>query len=60
MFRTTKCSSSGRIEHSALWCYIMHFYKQSGRCQVFVGTQTQPDNDQTKHVEDNVIELNHQ
>jgi len=33
MFRTIKCSSSGRIVHAVLWYFIMHPYKQSGRCQ---------------------------
>ena len=32
MFRTSKCSSSGRLVHAVLWYFFMHPYKQSGRC----------------------------
>ena len=34
MFRTSRCSSSERLVHAGLWYYIMHLYKQSGRCLV--------------------------
>jgi len=33
MFRTTMCTSSGRLVHAALWHFIMQLYKQSGCCQ---------------------------
>jgi len=33
MFRTTKCSSSGRLVHAVLWYVFMRPYKQSGRWQ---------------------------
>ena len=29
MFRTTKCSSSGRLAHAALRYFVMQLYKQS-------------------------------
>jgi len=32
MFRTTKCSSSGRLVYAVLWYLFTHHYKQSGRC----------------------------
>jgi hypothetical protein len=33
MFRTSNCSSSGRLVHAVLWYLFTHQYKQSGRCQ---------------------------
>jgi hypothetical protein len=33
MFRTTKCSSSGRLVHAVSWYFFMHPYKQYVRCQ---------------------------
>jgi len=33
MFRTTKCTSSGRHVHAVLWYFFMHPYTQSGRYQ---------------------------
>ena len=42
MFRTTKCSSSGRFEHEVLWYYFMHLCKQSGWCQDVFEYQTHP------------------
>jgi hypothetical protein len=53
MFRTSKCSSSGRIVHAVLW-----YFFQSGRCQENVfdshPNQTHPDVDQTER---NTIKL---
>jgi len=33
MFRTTKCSSSGRLVHTVVWYFFIYPYKQSGRWQ---------------------------
>jgi len=33
MFQTTKYSSPGRLVHAVLCYFLMHPYKQSGRCQ---------------------------
>jgi hypothetical protein len=42
MFRTTKCSSSGRSEHAVLWYSFMLPYKQSGWCHDVFEYQTHP------------------
>ena len=33
MFRTSKCSSSGRLVHAVLWYFFHASYKQSDRWQ---------------------------
>ena len=39
MFRTPKCSSSGRLVHAVLWYFFIHPYRQSGRCQSHQDTE---------------------